>query len=561
MSRIGGLVAIAVLFALGCRPDDATVSIDLCLPDTQASALATFVDPNNVDFYGVRMTAEGPGFQKVETLITQNPLPTTINTPPFPVGNNRVITLEYLTQDLLVRFRGRTPPFNVEDGKSTTTTMVLADMTTPLLLSTGDTQIRTPTTLGHTAVLKNDNSGEVVLFGGGLPSTNFPGSEEIAIYQSFVQDGAKNCHTISLAEATLAQPRLFHASTVLDNGSFFVYGGTPQLFNGPGLLSFLETFDQDWVRQTDNTLPAADGRFAPLLINLPSNRVLSIGGNDADSGATAHRAFFFNPGDPLLTDTAYVSARCLTVAQGKACAIGDGTAEIPSLPTGHLLSSGVVLIAAGGTSFFLLDPDDLKAAQPFQNLPAITTPPNFSHGSARLLPGTDGRDRVLLAGGFNQNNVTEGTLRLIVADGAVANTEEIEFCGATLNTARALPTVTTLTDGSVLICGGSDGGTIYDVCELVVLEEDNTEMRVYSNANQTCLPRLAQTKTNATASLLPDKTILIVGSTDLSNTNTQTHIERYNPPLALDLEILAGTTPACAPAVFVPPNPGPNCPQ
>ncbi len=549
-----------LMVAIGCTPGDAEVSIDLCLAGSQANALSAFVA--SADFFGVRMTVEGPGFVKVETLITEQPLPTTINTPPFSVGDDRVITLEYLTQDLIVRFRGRTSAFDVAEGKSATTTMVLSDMTTPLLLSTGDTQIRTPTTVGHTAALKTDDSGEVVLFGGGLPLANVPGSGQIATYQSFVQDAAKNCQAISLLTATLAQPRLFHATVVLGSGSFFVYGGADQATNG-SVLSFPETFDRNWARQTDNSLPAEDARSFPLLISLPLNRALSIGGNDnANAAATQHRVFLFDANDPLLTDASYVSSRCQTITQGTACEIGNGTAGIPSGPTGHFLASGVGFVAGGGASFFLLDPDDLKEDQPFQTLSGITTPPTFSHASALLSPGDDGRDRILVVGGFDGTNTAQDTIRLIVTDGTAANTEEILFCGAKLGVARTAPSATALYDGSALICGGANGGTVYDSCELVVVDSDNTQLRVYSNdTNERCLPVMAQSKFFPTATLLPDNTILLVGSTSFTDApNAQTHIERFNPPLALDMEILAGVQTECAPAEFEPPNPGPDCP-
>lgn len=90
--------------------------------------------------------------------------------------------------------------------------------------------------------------------------------------------------------------------------------------------------------------------------------------------------------------------------------------------------------------------------------------------------------------------------------------------GPKLNTPRTAHTVTSLHDGSMLVCGGNDGLKTLDSCEYYDKAAKKWQYTI-GNMNS---PRA-----NHTATLLPNGKVIIVGGTD-GKTNLKT-VEIYNP--------------------------------
>ena len=275
---------------------------------------------------------------------------------------------------------------------------------------------------GSTATLLAD--GRVLIAGGASPSAE-------------IYDPATG---IFSPAGTLAVGQFAHSSTLLADGRVLLTGGR----NGTTTLASAEIYDPATgsFSATGSLNASREGHAATLL---PSGQVLIAGGSRVFEGGgigSLNSAELYDP------------------ATGGFSATGNMAVDRAGLLwTGApLLSDGRVLVAGGNISFAaaeLFDP----ATGTFGTTGSMNTP--RSSGTATLL--SDGQ--VLITGGSVAVNplVTTNTAELY--DPA----SETFTSTAIMNEARQEHTATLLSDGQVLVTGGSNGSIDVSSAELFSL--------------------------------------------------------------------------------------------
>jgi hypothetical protein len=266
-------------------------------------------------------------------------------------------------------------------------------------------------------------SGKVLILGGGERETYASAEVYDPATETFASAG------------TMTWPRESHTATLLPNGQILIAGGA----NSLGPTASAEIYDPA-AGTSRSTGAMSVARFSHLAVALADGKVLVVGGITGASN-----------------EVAVASAELYDPATGEFSPTGNMTASRYA-DTATLLPNGPVLVAGGGgdgtylASAELFDP----RARTFAATGGMTVP-RWSHTSTLLADGI-----VLLAGGESNAGF----------DGVLASAElydpKAQTFAATGNmtTARLGHTATFLSNGMVLIAGGTDGTGISASAEL-----------------------------------------------------------------------------------------------
>ena len=262
-----------------------------------------------------------------------------------------------------------------------------------------------------------------VLIAGGLFT---PGAAEI-------YDPATG--NFSLA-GSLNQPRFAHTATLLPDGRVLVVGGAENASTGFISTTTAEIYDPA-TNSFSFTGSLNTGRDFHVATLLPDGRVLVAGGIDntlPSVGICTDSAELYDPATGTFSNTGKMTeSRCTlwwsdapVLSNGKVLILGSGsqTAELFDPATGSFSATGNLTVPRGGPTVTLL---------------------------------TDGR--VLVAGGFSTNGVTNSTEIYDTASGTFT-------AAAGMNAARNQQAATLLADGRVLVTGGFGGITDLASAEL-----------------------------------------------------------------------------------------------
>ncbi|MGA8430401.1 MAG: choice-of-anchor D domain-containing protein, partial [Candidatus Sulfotelmatobacter sp.] len=271
----------------------------------------------------------------------------------------------------------------------------------------------------HSATLLNDGT---VLIVGGL------GNNQTALNSTEIYSGG----TFTVPAASLNTARAGHTATLLNNGQVLIVGGYDP---ASGIIPTAELYDpatQSFISLGNTAIP----RYGHTATVLQGGLVL-IAGGEADLTPTAaySSAEIFNPATKQFTP---LSAAMTTPREGHAAT---------------LLNSGQVLITGGdvpGTgslnSAEIYDP----IANTFTALTSSMTAARILHRALLLNGGT-----VLISGGNTDSPGTSTALN--TAELYDPGSQAFTAVTGSMASARQRYTATLLSDGTVLLAGGTDG--------------------------------------------------------------------------------------------------------
>jgi hypothetical protein len=319
------------------------------------------------------------------------------------------------------------------------------------------------------------------------------------------------------ATGSMANARLAHTATLLNNGKVLVAGGadasghsvaTAELYD-PSTGSFTST----------GSMVTAREYFAAALLS--SGKVLVTGGLDATGNPLAS-AEIYDPG----TGTFSATPKNMTIARASHTATllntgkvliagwGNATAELFDPATGAFTATGSMLTARVSHTATLLSTGKVLLTGGIQGAPPATTvlaeaelydpvagtfsPTTGSLATARELHAasllTDGR--VIVTGGTDSAGNSLASAE--VFDPA---SETFTAAKGAMGTARSLHTSTTLKDGTVLVVGGNNVAV-----PLATAEVFDPVAETFAPTGSMGAPRAAHT-----ATLLNDGRVLVVG--------------------------------------------------
>ena len=343
----------------------------------------------------------------------------------------------------------------------------------------------------------------------------------------------------------LQKTHRYHTATLLANGKILVVGGTPEVSPSNGSWS-TELYDPG----TDTWTTAgamSTTRHDHTATRLSNGKVLIVGGDDGSSSIASAELYdptsnTWSPAAALARPRAWHTATLLPNGKVLVAAGGwwDGssftgaelaTAELydpasntwsvaRSLstarysPTATLLATGKVLVAGGtsnslGTlvSTELYDP----STNTWMNAGSLSLARTFN--TATLL--TNGTVLVAGGSGYIPSRGTTGSLTSVELYNPVTNAWST--AGA-LTTARNSHTATLLSDGKLLVAGGTDGSVSFGSAELY---DSGTNTWIATNTLHT--PRYAHT-----ATLQANGKVLVAGGCCFNNA-TLSSTEIYDP--------------------------------
>jgi hypothetical protein len=260
-----------------------------------------------------------------------------------------------------------------------------------------------------------------------------------------------------------------HTATLLNTGKVLITGGT-DVYNHNAALATAELFDSGtgmFTLTANNMSVARTDHNATLLAD---GRVLITGGNTLT-------AELFDPTTGMFTPT---TGKMLT-------ARSEDTATL--LPNGKVLITGGLAANAALATAELYDP----TTQTFSaTTGGMTVARNF-HTATLLTTGLNS-GKVLVAGGNAENAVAE------LYDPAIGT---FSTTGTMLST-RQRQTATLLSDGTVLMAGGSELDSNVDI--LAASEIFDPDTGTFTGTGGLLTPRITHT-----ATLLKDGTVLVTG--------------------------------------------------
>ena len=343
------------------------------------------------------------------------------------------------------------------------------------------------------------------------------------------------------------EARAHHSATLLPDGTVLVVGGGTR-GGGKFQLASAELYDPasgSWTA-TGSMIEAVDGRSATLLTN---GKVLVAGGGHGFDSLVA-TAELYNPATGTWSATGSMAGArsdhtATLLSDGNVLVVGgfgedaSGTAELydPASGTwsatgsmaearsGHtatLLSDGRVLVAGGGSdgcepraSAELFDP-----ANGTWTATGTMAEARFGHTATLLTNG-----EVLVASGQN-TSCDSSTI------GALASAEVFDPATGTWTATGSLiqarpggSTATLLSDGRVIVAGGSDGRND----PLGEHPLASAELFDPGSGSWAATSSMVASRYYHTATLLPDGTVLVAGGGVSSTTELLASAERYGP--------------------------------
>lgn len=373
----------------------------------------------------------------------------------------------------------------------------------------------------HTSVLLND--GEVLLIAG-LGTGGDTSSAELynPITGSFTPTGG-----------LLSGPREFFTATLLIDGTVLVAGGS-----GATTLNDAEIYNLA-TKTFSETGALNNARFSQGSALLTDGQVLIMGGQTSGAGAAASSAELYDPTSgtfsvtgPMSTSRTPVASALL--ANGNLLVVGGvaenslATAEVyepgtftpPSLQsitiTGTEIAAGTAGSPPGTYAKFRALGMFSGGGQDFLNTANWTTSDSTTTqiGNDITNPGT-----VVVVG--SPSAVKSITITATVGSVSATTTMNVRPAGFVASQAGNLPreffTATTVNDGTVMV----NGGTVAQPLNSAFYIPDQ---QVFVDAGIPAVPN----RTDATATLLPNGKVLIVGGNN-GNTFALTGAELYDP--------------------------------
>ena len=367
--------------------------------------------------------------------------------------------------------------------------------------------------------------------------------------------------TSQLLPASLAEARGMPALAAMpqtDFNSVLVTGGGGGSLTGSAGLATTEVYDtlRLAVRPGPNM---TTGRVLHLAVLLNDGRTLLIGGADA-LGAVTASCEIYNPSTNTFTATGnLLTGRVLHAAArlpdgrvmtaGGTSTVADTTTAIsntlnsveiynpatgtwssgPAIggrrlaPALTLLSTGRVMVSGGidvGLFFGIpISAVSTSAVQLYN--PATNT---WSAGAA--MPGgraghqynqvTLADNRVLMTGGINLTSLLNAATAGATNSASIYNPSTNTWLATTMAQPRFVHTATRLSNGSIAVCGGSQG-TLTTPTAIADAELFNPVTNTWSS-----LPPLQSARTSHVAKLQPDGLLVLIGGTDGIVTLTNT---------------------------------------
>jgi Divergent InlB B-repeat domain/Glucodextranase, domain B/Galactose oxidase, central domain len=275
----------------------------------------------------------------------------------------------------------------------------------------------------HTATLLQNG---MVLIAGGSSSLG-----NLATAEIFDPAGASGAGAFTATNGTMPTVRIVHTATLLNDGTVLITGG------GSSNASTLNSaFIYDPVTKTfSSTITMAAFRRMHTATRLGDGRVLLTGGR-SNTGTYLNSAEVYNP------------------ATGAFAALAATMSSPRESHAAALLNDGRVLIAGGNNSGTYLNTADIfdpAGAAGAGSFSATATPMaggHYAHTATRLANG-----KVLIAGGYSSfaAGVTNAAESFNPASGGSFGS------AGTMTTRRAYHTAVSLSNGSVLLAGGTDG--------------------------------------------------------------------------------------------------------
>ncbi len=334
---------------------------------------------------------------------------------------------------------------------------------------------------------------------------------------------------------SMSYSRLWHTATLLKNGKVLVTGGFD--FTSGNNVTVCELYDPT-TGTWSNTGALNNGRLRHTATLLTNGLVLVVGGD----GATTSELYNPATGTWTFTGATQVSRQQQTATLlGNGLVLlaggsGDNTSELynpatgqwtfttgamnaaRTIPTATLLPNGQVLVAGG---YDANDSTTVLASTELYDPVSQTWATNFDMTSVRgqqtttLLPNGN----VLLAGGYDGTNAL-ASAELYFAPTPPPSAGFWTTTGS-LNTIRALYTLTRLPNGKVLAAGGEGAGYF----SVATAELYDPTLGIW-----TATGPLATDRYGHTATLLGNGKVLVAGG--LQSFNTYGNIastELYNP--------------------------------
>ncbi|HTV60668.1 MAG TPA: kelch repeat-containing protein [Verrucomicrobiae bacterium] len=354
---------------------------------------------------------------------------------------------------------------------------------------------------GHTATLLSNGT---VLIAGGEDSNNQ------VLASAEIYDPATETFS---ATGSLTTPRMGHTATLLPDGTVLITGG--ENFMGGGsiqTLSSAEIYDPaTGTFSLTSSMNNAQIDHTATLLN--SGQVLIAGGHyiNPEGGGGYSDSELYDP-----------SAKTFTVT---------GSMVTPRMsPTATLLNDGTVLIAGGTDS----EGNYIASAEIFDPTTGLfTTAANFNtprlYNTATLLNG----GTVLFAGG-NYYSLTSPDPILATTEIYDPVAKAFAF-GPSLAIARSGHTATLLNNESVLVVGGQVPATIDG--QTTTTDSGTGELFVPSTQTFTGAGSLQFPRSDHTATLLNDGTVLVVGGEGLDGVVGPAELYAVPPPAPSSVKV------------------------